>query len=257
MNRARFLVVLISLISLASHVAGQSQTRTWTSSDGNVSVVAERSTSVSDEWIDSLLAVAIRNRNLSGVPTPVLDGLTVRISLAAGLSDGVEGRAYPSIRVLALPMPDAQGWSGDHLVRVYRHELAHIALGHLLAGRVIPYWLREGFPEWVEGGFTCEQEAQLRLDVVGRIRQGVPLPGLDGSVEQTSLSYAYYATVLQYVDDATTGGVSSGAWLAGVAENGLDMMLPPSRLDFEHDWHAYLMANYGKEPVHRHLLCLR
>lgn len=257
-TRALLVMTLVGLFPLPS--AGQLRAigRQWESSEGPFSVVAPKGTTVQEAWADSLLAIAARNRVLRGMPAFLVPEISIRIVLATNMSERVDGRAYPNAGVIALPVPRAESWPLERIERVYRHELAHLTLARLLSDTLMPQWLEEGLSEWAEGGLSCAQEAQLHLDVRGRLRTGVPLPTLGVGMSRSELSYAYYATVLQFVDLVSSGGVTSGAWLRDFVKLGLPSVLeatfPGGTTDFQDHWHEYLVTSYGEtsQPtVHR------
>lgn len=231
--------------SLVSDVNGQPVgVQRWYSVDGKHEVVAPENVSVPVSFVASLFATGEGNPAVRGLPRHLLAGRTITLSLATDVPADVDSRAEPSTGVIAIPLPRALSWSTEHLSRVYRHELAHIALWHLFSTRRLPAWLREGLPEFAEGGLSCRQRAQLSLDINARQRLRLPLPRLTESLARTELSYAYYATVLEYLDEKSAGAVSSGTWVAQVAASELVFFWPEGSYRLEHEWHEYLREKY-------------
>lgn len=244
--RTLFVLCALMLPGLAAVHGQMPVVEHWSSADGAMAILAPEGSTVQRDFVERLLEVVSENSEIRGVP---MRASRLRLILATDLPESIDGAAQPSADAIAIPIPRAVGWSVDRLTRIYRHERAHIELDELLSGRQPPRWVTEGLPKWAEGPLGCSQEAQLRLDVMVRVREGRPLPGLAEAVPRTQLSYVYYSTIFDYLSIRMAVDVSSGEWSSTLAREGVTASLPDGGRDFEAGWHTFVLEAYGPPAV--------
>ncbi|MCL2723104.1 MAG: peptidase MA family metallohydrolase [Polyangiaceae bacterium] len=109
------------------------------------------------ERVASLLrdANAVRAELAGVLGQPALDRIEIRVAQTvsdmARLApselpppDYADGVAYPRLRLMLLSMLAPRGGEAVDLDRVFRHELAHLALDEAVAGQHVPVWFNEG-----------------------------------------------------------------------------------------------------------------
>lgn len=130
-------------------------------------------------------------------------GLQPRGARAPGWAAGV---AYPDHGLVVIDA-QASGRGGD--VRgVLKHELAHVALGRLVHGRV-PHWFTEGFAILYAGEWSLSRSTTLaRATAAGAL---IPVDdlvgGWPGSPTDVDLAYAQSASLVSYLSGAGDGRV--------------------------------------------------
>ena len=163
------------------------------------------------------IAGAIR---VPGLPSALLDGLPIMVSLATRTNPDVDAVTYADQRLIALPFQRWNKWPSAKLERVIRHEVAHVALAAHFGTDRMPRWLSEGFAEWATGPISCEDETLLRLDLLSRGRAPMLRVVSDSpTLGWTRLQYVYLAVFVGFLDAGNA--VSNGRLLSAVRSEGL------------------------------------
>ena len=192
---------------------------------------------------------------LPGLPVEILSSRMITVSLVAGqLRGGKDAMSRPIDGLIILPVDAALEWPVERLHRTVRHELAHIGLSVFLDHASVPLWFCEGFAEWASGGLTCEGEARIRLDLMSRAKQGIPLPRLleSAGVGKSRLSYDYFAAFFEFIEGESDGLLSRGSLLESVKAQGvgpgLSRALRTDLGELEDQWHFHLSRHYAGLP---------
>ncbi|AKU97561.1 hypothetical protein AKJ09_04225 [Labilithrix luteola] len=116
------------------------------------------------ERVESLLrdAESVRAELADALGQNVLERIEIRVAptvsdmarLAppeAPPPDYADGVAYPRLRLILLSMLAPRGGEAVELERVFRHELAHLALEDAVLGQHVPTWFNEGLAMALSG----------------------------------------------------------------------------------------------------------
>lgn len=224
-------LLLLSTTSHAQHVVreGDFVVYSWTSNDR----LARRVLEYAREY-DSLPALP------AAAPT---FGSPIRIVLAPDdrrFQQAIGGRApewgvgvaVPAEGLIVLRAYGGTRGAYSEIRRVFRHELAHIALHRYLEGARIPRWFNEGYATWAAGELDVESAWLLR--VAFATQRAPPLDSLELSwptgATDARVAYLLAASVVQYLVN------ESGA-------HGLEVFLQRWRASRSLD--AALGATYG------------
>lgn len=177
----------------------------------------------------------------------------VTLSLAREMDRAVDARSIPSEGLIILPLSRVFDWGEDKFRWIIRHEMAHLNMAALLGASASrwPTWFREGFAEWAAGGLSCEGQVRVLLDLAARRRSDVGLPAIltAGGNGLARVAYEYYATVFEYLDKRTGGGVQSGDLLRVVATHGLRdalrILVGRDSAEIEEEWQGYVTVTYS------------
>lgn len=193
------------------------------------------------------LAVALaeqadRARRLPGILDSSRVPLELVLAPSRALFDSVTGGrapdwgggvALPGLRRIVLQVGRGGVHSGD-LVRVLRHELAHLALRERLRVR-LPRWFEEGYAGTAAGEWHHAQVLQLNVSVArGRVWALVDVDrGLRGRQADARQAYALAASAVQLL--MRWGG-----------PYGIDRLV--SALESGDDFDSALRASFGMAP---------
>lgn len=158
--------------------------------------------------------------SVPGIPVDVLKSEVIHVQLSHDLMSGIEGRSDSSTRRVYLPAAEASRWNDDKLRSVIAHELAHIALRSYLETAQLAAWFDEGFAEWASGGPTCQGWARIRSDLLDRERDARAPPSLL-DLKRSRLSYDYFGSFFEFLDDEARDSVGSGALTKAVRHAGV------------------------------------
>jgi hypothetical protein len=167
------------------------------------------------ERAESLIreADAIRAELAARLGQPVLREVHVRIARTPGdmVALAPEGAPYPKyasgvayseIGLVLLTLTPLQPSALHDVTEVFRHELAHLALGDAIGeGHHVPHWLNEGLAVHLSGESSLVRMKTLSTaTLAGRL---LPLPRLDagfgGDAIAAELAYAESADVVRFL----------------------------------------------------------
>jgi hypothetical protein len=110
------------------------------------------------------------------------------------------GAAYPSLGLIVLSVRDHEGSPSD-LARVFRHQLAHLALSDATAGHPLPQWLQEGFATEASGE---AQLARAQILWTAHVRKSlIPFAALDAfpnDPRAARIAWAESADFVRYLE---------------------------------------------------------
>jgi len=197
-----------------------------------------------------IAAIVLQQLPIPWLPRYILAGETLTIRLVSELPDGADGISSPSSRLIRLPA-SALSWDDQRLRRVLRHEITHVALTAFWNDRRSPLWLEEGLASW-QDGLNCKAEARVRLDVIGRIRDGRAMPTLVGlRTLPTVIDNYYYGLFIRFLDERGNGDVSNGSLAAAIKERGIRAgfteVFGTVLTELEAEWQEHLRIQFGQE----------
>ncbi len=112
-----------------------------------------------------------------------------------------DGVAYPRLRLILISMLAPRGAEAVELDRVFRHELAHVALEDAVLGQHVPVWFNEGFAMALSG-----EKAYDRMRVLWNATVSdtvLPLSELDRSFPsdtfEVNIAYAESADFMAFL----------------------------------------------------------
>ena len=222
--------------------------RLWAVANDRVRIVFPNEEALDSTRAHHLIEAFERQPAIPGLPPSILKEGRITISLAAEATPGIDGRAFASSRLIVIPFDDSDNWDQAKLHRVIRHELAHIGLATFVEHERLPIWFDEGFAGWTAGEMTsCLAKVRIGIDLQIRRREGRSPPNV-AMLGRTRLSYDYYATFFQYLDEAENGVVTNGVLLQSVREHGVDGGIAVATgvglREHEAMWWAYLSDRY-------------
>ncbi len=168
----------------------------------------------SRERVQPLIAVADRVRaELSArLGFPTLSGVRVEIARTPGematfapsgapYPEYAAGVAYPDLRLVLLSQLPVHAAAEQDLGEVFRHELAHVALGDALNGQPVPRWFNEGFAVFASGETSFARMKTLSMATVGGSL--IPLHDIErsfpGDETQALVAYAEAVDVVRFL----------------------------------------------------------
>jgi len=222
----------------------------WSTGTTRVRVIAHRNLDRDVAKVRQLMAAFESGINPPGLPRGLLDGVRVTISLAEEFDDIVEGSAHPASALIILPITSITKWQQRQVMRVVRHEVAHLAMARVVEITSVPYWFREGYAEWAAVGLSCEAELQIRLDRLARPHDP-PTLARPAERVQSRLSYAYFAAFFSHLD-RVGGAVKDGSLLRAVGgrgvERGVAAVFQKSIETLEAEWQSDLALRFRDIP---------
>ena len=198
------------------------------------------------ERIDTLLSNQLP---FIGVQLDIFAGDTISVVLAAPTGHGVQGAAIPEFSRITIPAQLALTWPREHLERVLRHELAHIALARAVSFRALPLWFDEGYAEWSSGQFDCMAQSELRSTVRARLHNMADLLQIGATAAPASgaATRAAYASTFEFI--FYTSGVDGVQGLFDdIRAHGFAASYERLRshgLDFDEQWSKFVAQRYG------------
>lgn len=157
-------------------------------------------------------ADAIKEELASALGLPVLERVEVRITpttsdmahLApreAPPPEYADGVAYPRLRLILISMLAPRGAEAVELDRVFRHELAHVALEDAVLGQHVPVWFNEGFAMALSGEKAYDRMRALWSATVSDTV--LPLSEIDRSFPtdsfEVNIAYAQSADFMAFL----------------------------------------------------------
>lgn len=205
---------LSALLLLATTAAGQTTVRegtiivrSWTSSDR----LARRVLEYAREY-DSLPALPATAPAFGRPITIILapDDRRFREATGGRAPEWGAGVAVPDQGLIVLRAYGGTRGAFTELRRIFRHELAHIALHRYLEGTRIPRWFNEGYAIWAAG--ELDTEAAWLLRVAFATQRAPPLDSLalawPAGAADARIAYLLAASVVQYlVNESGTRGL--------------------------------------------------
>ena len=161
------------------------------------------------------------------------------------------GVAVPAEGLIVLRAYGGTRGAYSEIRRVFRHELAHIALHRYLEGARIPRWFNEGYATWAAGELDVESAWLLR--VAFATQRAPPLDSLELSwptgATDARVAYLLAASVVQYlVNESGTHGLELflQRWRAsGSLETALGATYGISLDQLEEHWRRDVRRRYG------------
>jgi Peptidase MA superfamily len=165
------------------------------------------------------------------------------------------GVAYPEIGLVLLSLTPVHPNSNHDLGEIFRHELAHVALGDAVAGQSVPRWFNEGFAVLASG-----ETSYVRLQTLWFAALGDTLLPL-GQMERTfpsdearvSIAYAQAVDIVRFLvrrqEAHRFRGLiahlkeGSGLERAVLDAYGVDLVT------LEHEWRADVSRRYTFWPI--------
>ncbi|MCL2777172.1 MAG: peptidase MA family metallohydrolase [Polyangiaceae bacterium] len=157
-------------------------------------------------------ANAVRAELAEVLGQPPLDHVEIRLAETASdmarlapqeasPPDYADGVAYPRARLIVLSMLAPRGGEAVDLDRVFRHELAHLALEDAVAGQHVPLWFNEGLAMALSGESRFDRLKVLwNATVSGTL---LPLSELDRSFPsdhfEVNIAYAESADFVGFL----------------------------------------------------------
>jgi hypothetical protein len=243
-------LLLLSTTSYAQHIvrAGDFVVYSWTANDR----LAQRVLEFARQY-DSLPALPAAAPAF-GSPIRVMlapDDRRFQQAIGGRAPEWGVGVAVPAEGLIVLRAYGGTRGAYSELRRVFRHELAHIALHRYLEGARIPRWFNEGYATWAAGELDVESAWLLRLAFA--TQKAPPLDSLELSwptaTTDARVAYLLAGSVVQYlVNESGTRGLELflQRWRAsGSLESALAATYGVSLDQLEEHWRRDVRRRYG------------
>lgn len=243
-------LLLFSTTSYAQHTVreGDFVVYSWTSSDR----LARRVLEFARQY-DSLPALPAAAPGFGSPIRVILAPDARRFQQATGgrAPEWGAGVAVPAEGLIVLRAYGGTRGAYNEMRRIFRHELAHVALHRYLEGARIPRWFNEGYATWAAGELDVESAWLLRLAFA--TQKAPPLDSLELSwptaTTDARVAYLLAASVVQYlVNESGTHGLELflQRWRAsGSLETALGATYGISLDQLEEHWRRDVRRRYG------------
>lgn len=245
------LLVVVGILNLPKEAEAQTRPLTATERDG-VRVVFPSPAALTEAMARALIVAVNTQREFVGLPKNVLSGVRITVSLAASNPADVMASAAAARNLIIIPLNDLRSWDSITVLRVVRHELAHVALWRATAGTPLPAWFSEGFAEWSSTGLTCEGVLRVALllatddSTALRFQQKEP---------PSRVTYDLYASIFEFLDASARSPLRQGNLAMAIRTHGfasgLQALWGEEVETLESRWAAFVKREYASVLTRR------
>ena len=180
------------------------------------------------------------------------DNAELRRHLGEGVPPWASGVAFPEGGGAGVALSGGRSWA--EVRRTFRHELSHLLLHRVVAGRAVPRWFKEGFATVQSGGWSFDRVRALTgAALTGRLLRFDDLERrFPTGAGEVNLAYAQAIAFVSFLlgQDVDAFGRAIRALRDGAAlPAALVAGYGRSVAQLESDWHDALTRDYRLVPL--------